>query len=164
VTAGHLVWKNNIYGTINQKTFSTNPLNLNLFNSGVCINPHYAKRHKGGEDAACVNDRLLAVADGVGGWAESGVDPAIYSKKLCVLIDELWEEGDDRYLASPKELLIDACKSNTEIGSCTICMVSLDENSPVIFTANLGDSGYMILRNDKTVRDDDLNIFYESKE
>jgi len=80
------------------------------------------------------------------------------------LIDELWEEGDDRYLASPKELLIDACKSNTEIGSCTICMVSLDENSPVIFTANLGDSGYMILRNDKTVRDDDLNIFYESKE
>jgi|TARA_B110000285_G_scaffold136895_1_gene153287 hypothetical protein len=43
-------------------------------------------------------------------------------------------------------------------------MVTLDENSPVIFTANLGDSGYMILRNDKTVRDDDLNIFYESKE
>ena len=106
----------------------------------------------------------VPLPDGVGGWAESGVDPAIYSKRLCVLIDEHWQTGDDRYLASPKELLIDACKSNTEIGSCTICMVTLDENSPVIFTANLGDSGYMILRNDKTVRDDDLNIFYESKE
>ena len=67
-------------------------------------------------------------------------------------------------MASPKELLIDAVKSNTEIGSCTICLVSLDDNAPVIFTANLGDSGYMILRNDKTVKDDDLNIFYESKE
>ena len=90
VTAGHLIWKNNVYGTINQKSFSTNTTNKNLFNSGLSINPHYAKRHKGGEDAACVNDRLLAVADGVGGWAESGVDPAIYSKRLCVLIDEHW--------------------------------------------------------------------------
>ena len=88
-----MIWKNNIYGKINAKQFSSggNGLNLNVFNSGACINPHYAKRHKGGEDAACVNDRLLAVADGVGGWAESGVDPAIYSKRLCVLIDELWE-------------------------------------------------------------------------
>jgi len=25
----------------------------------------------------------LAVADGVGGWAEVGVDPGLYSKKLC---------------------------------------------------------------------------------
>jgi protein phosphatase PTC7 len=55
----------------------------NKFTSGICINPHYAKKHKGGEDAACINDNLICVADGVGGWAESGVDPAIYSKKLC---------------------------------------------------------------------------------
>jgi len=53
---------------------------------------------------------MLAVADGVGGWAESGVDPAIYSKKLCKLIDELYATGDDRYIASPKELLIDAVR------------------------------------------------------
>ena len=36
------------------------------------------KRHKGGEDAAVLTDRVLSVADGVGGWAESNVDPAIY--------------------------------------------------------------------------------------
>lgn len=60
--------------------------------------------------------------------------------------------------------MIDAVEANTEIGSCTICLVSLDSKSPVIFTANLGDSGYMILRNDKKIKDDDLNIFYESKE
>jgi serine/threonine protein phosphatase PrpC len=26
---------------------------------------------------------LLAVADGVGGWNERGVDPALFSKELC---------------------------------------------------------------------------------
>jgi len=89
---------------------------------------------------------MLAVADGVGGWAESGVDPAVYSKKLCRLIDELYATKDDRYTASPKELMIDAVRKNDEIGSCTCCILTLDEKSPVLMTANLGDSGYMILR------------------
>ena len=26
---------------------------------------------------------MIAVADGVGGWATKGVDPAIYSRRLC---------------------------------------------------------------------------------
>lgn len=25
----------------------------------------------------------MAIADGVGGWAESGVDPAIFARRLC---------------------------------------------------------------------------------
>ena len=104
------------------------------------------------------------MADGVGGWADSGVDPAIYSRKLCALIERYWQTQDDRYLTNPKELLVRAVQANNEIGSCTICIVTLDEHSPVIFTANLGDSGYMILRNDKTIKDDDLIIFYETKE
>lgn len=44
--------------------------------------PHPEKVSKGGEDACYANENLLAVADGVGGWAEVGVDPAIYSRKL----------------------------------------------------------------------------------
>jgi hypothetical protein len=28
-------------------------------------------------------DRVLAVADGVGGWAENNIDPANYSRRLC---------------------------------------------------------------------------------
>lgn len=39
-----------------------------------------------------MNDRLLCVADGVGGWAESGVDPAIYSKKLCSIMHDLYKQ------------------------------------------------------------------------
>ena len=52
--------------------------------------PHPDKVEKGGEDAVFTSSRyaaltrsLLAVADGVGGWADSGVDPAFYSRKLC---------------------------------------------------------------------------------
>ena len=55
---------------------------------------------------------MLCVADGVGGWADSGIDPAIYSKKLCSIIDELNATGNDRYIYNPKELLVDAVKSN----------------------------------------------------
>ena len=135
---------------------------VNNFRAGVCINPHFQKRHKGGEDAACLNSNLLAVADGVGGWAESGVDPAVYSKKLCKLIDELYATKDDRFMASPRELLVEACKQNKEIGSCTACLVSLDEKASVLTTANLGDSGYMILR--QVPGKQKLDIFYESKE
>jgi len=27
--------------------------------------------------------RLIAVADGVGGWGDVGIDPAFYSRGLC---------------------------------------------------------------------------------
>lgn len=62
---------------------TSNPTTAYYLKSSITINPHYAKRYKGGEDAACQSDHMLCVADGVGGWAESGVDPAIYSKRLC---------------------------------------------------------------------------------
>lgn len=47
-----------------------NNLTFNKFQGGVFVLPHMQKRHKGGEDAAVLTDRVLAVADGVGGWAE----------------------------------------------------------------------------------------------
>jgi protein phosphatase PTC7 len=31
--------------------------------------PHPEKKDKGGEDAYYVSDRVIAVADGVGGWS-----------------------------------------------------------------------------------------------
>lgn len=45
--------------------------------------PHPDKVAKGGEDAYYVNSNLLAVADGVGGWNNQGVDPSLYSRTLC---------------------------------------------------------------------------------
>ena len=42
--------------------------------------------------------------------------------------------------------MVDAVDQNDEIGSCTCCIVNLDEAAGVLTTANLGDSGYMVLR------------------
>ena len=30
-----------------------------------------------------LNNSVLSVADGVGGWAEYGIDPSFYSRSLC---------------------------------------------------------------------------------
>lgn len=57
--------------------------NLMKFNFGSFMIPHPDKAYKGGEDAVFVSDKILSVADGVGGWAELGVDPSLYSKLLC---------------------------------------------------------------------------------
>ena len=113
---------------------------------------------------------MLSVADGVGGWAESGIDPANYSKGLCSFIYKLYsmaeQTGDDRYLVSPKQLLVDAVNlNNREIGSCTAVVLVLDDKSPVLSSCNLGDSGYMILRRKETAEEGEtLNIEYQTKE
>ena len=53
--------------------------------------PHSEKVDKGGEDAYIASPDLLVVADGVGGWASQGVDPGLFSKKLCFNIKRFFE-------------------------------------------------------------------------
>lgn len=77
-----------------------------MFNAGIFMNPHFEKRHKGGEDAAAISDNLIAVADGVGGWAANGIDPAIYSRKLCNIIGEIATKADDYKLMNPKDIIV----------------------------------------------------------
>ena len=52
--------------------------------------PHDDKKWKGGEDAWFESSKLIAMADGVGGWADQGVDPAIFSRQLCKNIGEFF--------------------------------------------------------------------------
>ena len=42
--------------------------------------PHDSKVDKGGEDAWVASSNLLVVADGVGGWANRGIDSGLFSK------------------------------------------------------------------------------------
>lgn len=71
------------------RTFSTTPGEYNMFHASITLNPHPDKRDKGGEDSACLSETFIALADGVGGWADSGVDPANYSRELCGNIHDL---------------------------------------------------------------------------
>ena len=93
-----------------------------------------------------MQENILAVADGVGGWAESGIDPAIFARRLCENIDKLATKSTEAYIQDPRRLLIDAVQDNHETGSSTCVIACLDKYKPLIYTANLGDSGYLLLR------------------
>lgn len=75
-------------------------------------------------------------------------------------IVDLSFKNDDRFKVSPRDMLIEAVQSNHEIGSCTCVMATLDEKAPLLYTANLGDSGYLLLRKEGL----DLITVFRSKE
>jgi len=70
------------------------------------IIPHDDKRHRGGEDAAASNQSVIVVADGVGGWAEMGIDPGIFSKELTRSALEIHEKD---YTLDAIEILARGC-------------------------------------------------------
>jgi len=109
--------------------------------SGVAL-PHKDKVYKGGEDAHFISEAVLAVADGVGGWAEYGIDPALYARKLM--------EGarlavEQKVGTDPVKIMQFAYNHAKDVtGSSTACVVVLEGGT--LKAANLGDSGFMIIR------------------
>lgn len=89
--------------------------------------PHPEKAHKGGEDAKCHNSKMLTVCDGVGGWANHGVDPGKYSKQLAKNMETLFNEKVQYYIENPKTLIAQAHKITKEIGSTTVCTLTIDD-------------------------------------
>ena len=154
------------------KKFYSNDLNCNTGKfqnlKSVFSLPHIEKRAKGGEDAYYINSNILAVADGVGGWNSQGVDPALYSKELCrKLIIFLTNSIENEYTEikeysekSAKDILVKSAYKTKAKGSSTCCLIIFDTNSNNIFTANIGDSGYLIIR----YNDGNLKEFYKSQE
>lgn len=107
--------------------------------------PHPAKADKGGEDAyfVCESGRCLGVADGVGGWAEIGIDPGLYSRELMNHAKEFavtMEPGAD----GPQQILEYAHRNTAARGSCTACILCVYGSS--LHASNLGDSGFMVVR------------------
>lgn len=56
--------------------------------------PHKEKILKGGEDAVAAAEGLVCVSDGVGGWAMSGVDPAVFARDLIKNTVEIYEKEE----------------------------------------------------------------------
>lgn len=82
------------------------------FLHGSHMIPHPEKAYKGGEDAMFTSDNLLVVADGVGGWADQGVDPGLYSKKLCEIISKKVQSSVKDYVDNPQKLVVEAVREN----------------------------------------------------
>ena len=131
---------------LKKRSLAREHLNRNHFNFGSFMIPHPEKAYKGGEDACYADTRCLVVADGVGGWAEVGIDPALYSKQLVKNISELFNSNVFKYLFQPKKLINDAYEQQTKKGSSTIVVTMLNDIYPFLHTSLMGDSQYIILR------------------
>ncbi|KAI5124507.1 hypothetical protein M0805_003031 [Coniferiporia weirii] len=111
----------------------------------------------------------FGVADGVGGWVDVGVDPSLFSQALMYHahryskqawagepeIDPLhnYEEREQvqGWELTPRECLELAHgavlrEKTVEAGSSTACIITINASNGVLRAANLGDSGFCIIR------------------
>ncbi|XP_020097393.1 probable protein phosphatase 2C 55 [Ananas comosus] len=132
--------------------------------SGSCYLPHPDKEETGGEDAHFICDeQAIGVADGVGGWADLGVDAGQYARELMshslVAIQE-----EPKGSIDPVRVLEKAYMSTKAKGSSTACIIALTDKG--IRAVNLGDSGFIVVRDGCTifrspVQQHDFNFTYQ---
>lgn len=118
-----------------------------------------SSRPESGHDAFFVSrmsdDGSVAfgVADGVGGWTESGVDPADFSHGLCAYMATAAREareGDGGLKVTSRQIMqrgYDAISKDPSVqaGGSTAC-VGIGRPDGTLDVANLGDSGFLQLR------------------
>ncbi|KAK9844187.1 hypothetical protein WJX81_007473 [Elliptochloris bilobata] len=115
--------------------------------AGGAVIPHPAKVAKGGEDAHFIgSDGLsLGVADGVGSWADYPipVDAGVYSRMLMAHAKAAAAVTAPSALA-PVAIMRAAHRQTLVQGSATVCILVLE--GARLHAANLGDSGFWVLR------------------
>ncbi|KAJ4964995.1 hypothetical protein NE237_016844 [Protea cynaroides] len=118
--------------------------------SGSCYLPHPDKEETGGEDAhfICVDEQAIGVADGVGGWADLGVDAGQYARELMSNSVAAIQE-EPKGSIDPARVLEKAHSSTKAKGSSTACIIALTDKG--LHAINLGDSGFLVVRDGCTV-------------
>ncbi|KAJ9698783.1 hypothetical protein PVL29_007715 [Vitis rotundifolia] len=129
-----------------------NPLRSEVsFCVGTHLIPHPNKVDKGGEDAFFVssyNGGVVAVADGVSGWAEQNVDPSLFPQELMANASNL--VGDEEVNYDPQILLKKAHTATSSKGSATVIVAMLEKNG-VLKIASVGDCGLRVIRKGKLI-------------
>jgi len=112
----------------------------------VCSIPHPAKEEKGGEDAYFISREagVFGVADGVSGWAELGVDPALYSSELMGRVGRAAPAAPAG--AQGLRAVLDASFREMESPGSTTVSVARVTAGRQLEVASLGDSGVAVLR------------------
>jgi len=148
-----------------EATESSKPLPKARFVHKTIIIPHDSKKFRGGEDAASTIDTMLVVADGVGGWANKGVNPGLYSRKLTETITSSFSEltPSEQDSVDLKNLVHKSnhIAADAHLGSSTCTVVRL-KDATTLETLNVGDSGYSIHRRVQTEDTTDLEVVYAS--
>lgn len=108
----------------------------------------HCHRGVGGEDSYFIHKYALGVADGVGGWGEVGIDPSHFSRALTRGAEKAALVGERDALALMRAGY-DAARGVR--GSSTFCIVTLSDSNSSLVAANLGDSGFRLIRDSKIV-------------
>lgn len=118
--------------------------------SGSCYLPHPDKEETGGEDAhfICIDEQAIGVADGVGGWADLGIDAGKYARELMSHSVSAIEE-EPKGSIDPARVLEKAYTSTKAKGSSTACIIALTDQG--LHAVNLGDSGFIVVRDGCTI-------------
>ncbi|XP_057755961.1 probable protein phosphatase 2C 55 [Arachis stenosperma] len=122
--------------------------NVNMVASGFYI-PKSNPEKPLGEDAhfICEEESTMGVADGVGGWAKHGIDAGEYARELMLNVQNAVKQEPEGYV-NLKRVLDEAYLQTKANGSSTASIVTVD-NDQVFHGINVGDSGFMIFRNNK---------------
>nr|CAB3476157.1 unnamed protein product [Digitaria exilis] len=113
---------------------------------GTHLIPHPRKAKTGGEDAFFANSDaggVFAIADGVSGWAEKDVNPALFSRELMRNSSNFL--NDEEVNRDPQILLMKAHAATSSIGSATVIIAML-EKTGTLKIASVGDCGLKIIR------------------
>ncbi|XP_038895710.1 probable protein phosphatase 2C 26 isoform X2 [Benincasa hispida] len=129
---------------------------------GTHLIPHPSKALTGGEDAFLVSNYsggVIAVADGVSGWAEENVDPSLFPREFLANASDLVGNDDEYDVVieqvndDPRILLRKAHAATSATGSATVFpftgigrIVAMMERNGMLKIANVGDCGLKIIR------------------
>ena len=136
-------FRSNFQSIIHDKNTPFIPISPFYFNFGAVLTPKPEKKDTGGEDALLASKYIMGVADGVGAWSDQGIDPSDYSYRLMHNSDIYFKAYPQAYAKNPQKLLILSAITNSYKGSSTMVLCTLSGED--MYTANVGDSGYMIL-------------------
>jgi len=111
--------------------------------------PHPDKADRGGEDGFFLTTPQLSavgIADGVGGWANSGINPKDFADDLMAFTKEQIELG----ITNPVVALDNSYLKVCQTGSST-AVVGIMNKKGIFSVANMGDSGFMIIRQNEII-------------
>ena len=108
--------------------------------------PEKEKVAKGsiGEDGHFMTSTAIGVADGVGGYAEQGIDSGIYARGLMTGVKDFYEARRGS-IVEPLTALEHSFHNNSAAGASTACIASVD-GAKSLRVLNVGDSGLMVWR------------------
>jgi len=139
----------------------TNVFTFNPYNRILARRKDKRTRPDSGQDAFFISrvgnssDVALGIADGVGGWADSGVDPADFAHGFCDYMAHAaytYKEGEREWKGGfgARSLMQrgyeDICRDDSVLAGGSTACVAVARGDGGLEIANLGDSGWVQLR------------------